>query len=69
MSCVFSPADEHLDCFQFWNIATRAAANPCIYLLVQDGLPLDSSSSVSDEIQGSEEKMRPASLHRVKARS
>ena len=48
--CVFSPVDGHLDCFQFWNITTRAVVNPCIYLLVWDGLLVNGFSGVPDDV-------------------
>lgn len=48
--CVFSPVDGHLDCFQFWNITTRAVVNPCIYLLVWDGFLVDGFSGVPDDV-------------------
>lgn len=48
--CVFSPVDGHLDCFQFWNITTRAVVNPCIYLLVWDGFLVDGFSGVPDNV-------------------
>ena len=48
--CVFSPVDGHLDCFQFWNITTRAVVNPCIYLLVWDGFLVNGFSGVPDDV-------------------